>query len=678
MQQQAVIQNFPNFEAVQPELLKDQLAELLDRHREQIAKLAQQESPNWESLAQPMEDMADELNLFWSPVSHLNSVMNSEALREAYNACIPLLSAFSSELGQNRDLQAAYQKLAEREDFAALDAGRQKSVENTLRDFHLAGVALPEADKARYRELSSRLAELSSRFGDNVLDATQAWTRLFPSTEGLEGLPDTALDAAREAASQKSQEGYLLTLDFPSYYAVMTYAEDRNLRQEVYEAYSTRASDQGPQAGERDNAPLMEEILNLRQEKARLLGFDHYGSYSLATKMAKEPEQVLDFLTRLAERSRPVAEKDLAQLEAYAKEHGHESLCAWDISYWSEKYRQDRYSLSQEALKPYFPVERVLEGLFAISGRLFDIQMESANGLARYHDDVRIYHVTRQGRVIATIYMDLHARENKRGGAWMADFSVRRRLTAGGTQLPVASITCNFPRPTAERPALLTHDDVTTLFHEFGHALHHMLTEVDCYDVSGINGVAWDAVELPSQFLENWCWQKDAIPLISGHYETGEPLPDDLLEKLLAARNFQSGMMMVRQLEFALFDFRLHLSYAGQGRAYIQEVLDQVRQEVAVVPAPVFNRFQNSFGHIFAGGYAAGYYSYKWAEVLSADAFSLFEEIGIFDTDTGAHFRDTILARGGSEDPLELFVAFRGREPDVAALLKHNGITEAA
>lgn len=678
MQQPTVIQNFPLFESVQPEALQGQLTELLDQHRKTISELTAVSNPDWATLAQPMEDMSDELNRFWSPVSHLNSVLNSDALREAYNACIPLLSAYASEIGQNRALQEAYQKLKDSEEFSTLDPARQKAIENTLRDFHLAGVDLAEDKKARYREISTRLAELSSRFSDNVLDATQAWSRHYATAEGLEGLPETALEAAAQAARSKSKEGYLLTLDFPCYYAVMTYAEDRDLRHEIYEAYSTRASEVGPNAGEWDNAPLMEEILRLRHEKARLLGFEDYAAYSLATKMAKESQQVLGFLRELAARSRPVAEKDLAELSAFASGSGHAELKAWDISYWSEKYRQSRYAVSQEELKPYFPLDRVLDGLFEVCHRLFGITLEEAGGLSRYHDDVLIYHVKMDDNVVASIYMDLHAREKKRGGAWMADYAVRRRLGEDAIQLPVAFITCNFPPSTETRPALLTHDDVTTLFHEFGHALHHMLTQVDCYDVSGINGVAWDAVELPSQFLENWCWQKEAIPLISGHYKTGEALPDVLLDKLLAAKNFQSGLMMVRQLEFALFDFRLHMEYRDQGTDFVQSLLDEVRREVSVIPVPDFNRFQNSFSHIFAGGYAAGYYSYKWAEVLSADAFSLFEEQGVFDQATGMRFRQAILERGGSEDPLDLFVAFRGREPDVAALLKHNGIVEAA
>lgn len=673
-QAEKLVQNLPDFQAVDPATLQSELESLLDQNREAIAKLANQASPDWNTLAQPMEDISDALNLLWSPASHLNSVLNSEALRQAYNSCIPLLSQYSTEIGQNLALQAAYKKLAESPAFAQLDRARKKAITNTLRDFRLAGVDLPDEKKVRYKEISRRLAELASRFSDNLLDATQAWTLHLEGKEALSGLPETALEAAAQAAEAKGKAGYLLTLEFPSYYAVMTYADDRNLRHTLYQAYSTRASDQGPQAGQFDNSALITEILDLRQEKAKILGFASYADYSLATKMAKSPDQVLSFLSELARKSKPIAERDFKELKAYAASQGCQDLMAWDVSYYSEKLRQHTYAISQEALKPYFPAEQVINGLFGIVEKLFGVTMEEDPSVERYHPDVKFYRLKHEGRVIAAIYMDLYARENKRGGAWMADYAVRRRLTDGGIQLPVAFITCNFSKPTGGRPALLTHDEVTTLFHEYGHALHHMLTEVDCYDVSGINGVAWDAVELPSQFLENWCWEEDAIPAISAHYQTGESLPKAMLNRLLAARNFQSGMMMVRQLEFALFDFRLHLNYSGQGIDYVQALLDQVRSEVSVIRPPEFNRFQHSFSHIFAGGYAAGYYSYKWAEVLSADAFSLFEENGIFDADTGRKFFDCILSQGGSQDPLDLFVSFRGREPNVEALLRHNGI----
>jgi oligopeptidase A len=673
-QVEKLVQNLPDFSAVEHHLLKENLERLLDTNRQLITKLADSANPDWESLAQPMEDLSDKLNRFWSPISHLNSVMNSDDLRQAYTACIPLLSQYSTEIGQNARLQSAYKALSQSQAFVQFDQARKKAVSNTLRDFHLAGVDLPEDKKRRYKEISQRLAELASKFSDNVLDATQAWTLHLSHATRLAGFPETALDAAQQAAKARNLDGYLLTLEFPSYYAVMTYADDRLLRRELYEAYCTRASDMGPFAKRFDNSALITEILALRQEKAAILGFGSYADYSLATKMAKSVDQVMTFLRELARKSRPVAEKDFAELCEFAATQGLSDLMAWDVTYFSEKLRQHKYAISQEELKPYFPADRVIQGLFTVVEKLFGVTMEEDTTVTRYHPDVKFYRLFRQGESIAAIYMDLYARENKRGGAWMADYAVRRRLENGTLQMPVAFITCNFSKPSGDRPALLTHDEVTTLFHEFGHALHHMLTQVDCYDVSGINGVAWDAVELPSQFLENWCWQEEAIPSISSHFQTGEPLPSVMLERLLAAKNFQAGMTMMRQLEFALFDFRLHTEYRNEGIEFVQALLDEVRQEVAVLKPPVFNRFQHSFSHIFAGGYAAGYYSYKWAEVLSADAFSLFEEKGIFDPATGRRFYETVLAKGGSQDPLELFVAFRGREPQVEALLRHNGM----
>ncbi len=663
----------PNFSSIHPEQIQKDLQTMLDEHRSLITALVKAENPSWSSVAQPMDNMADQLNKYWSPISHLNSVRNNEALRQAYNASLPELSKYSTEIGQNRNLYDAFASIKTSSEFPGLTEAQQKSISNTLRDFHLAGVDLADDKKARYKEISQRLAEITSEFSDNVLDATQAWTKHFASAEGLAGLPKTALAGAKQAAKVRNKEGYVVTLDFPSYYAVMTFAENRELRKEVYEAFSTRASDQGPHAGRYDNSWLMEEILQLRLEKSKLLGFTTYADYSLATKMAGSPEEVLGFLNDLAEKSKPRAEKEMQELREFAKEQGLESLEAWDVSFYSEKLKQERYAISQEELKPYFPVEKVVNGMFAVVERLFGVTLKAVTDVNRYHEDIRYFEVERGGKSIAGIFMDLFARENKRGGAWMADYSVRRKLDDGRIQKPIAFITCNFASATEEHPALLTHNEVTTLFHEFGHALHHMLTKVDCNDVSGINGVAWDAVELPSQFLENWCWQEEGIRLISAHYQTQEPLPHELLEKMLAAKNFQSAMMMVRQLEFALFDFRLHHEYQPDGFS-IQEILDQVRNKVAVVQPPAFNRFQHSFSHIFAGGYAAGYYSYKWAEVLAADAFSKFEETGVFNPETGREFLHCILEKGGSREPMELFVEFRGRPPQTDALLRHNGI----
>jgi len=509
-----------------------------------------------------------------------------------------------------------------------------------------------------------------------VMDATQAWSRHITDAGLLDGLPESAMAQARQAAQAKELDGWLINLEFPSYYAVMTYAHDRALREEVYTAYSTRASDQGPNGGEFDNGPLIDEILALRQELAELLGYANYAELSLATKMAESTDQVVGFLRDLGQRSKPFAEQDLQALKAYAAEKGCADLQSWDVGYYSEQLRQHRYAISQEELKPYFPIDRVLQGMFGVVEKLYGIQLRETSDFDRWHPDARLFEVIEQGEVTGQFFLDLYARSHKRGGAWMDGCRDRRRLPGGALQRPIAYLVCNFTPAVGGKPALLTHDEVTTLFHEFGHGLHHLLTQVDYPTASGINGVAWDAVELPSQFMENWCWEPEGLALISGHYESGEPLPQDLLDKMLAARNFQSGLGMLRQIEFSLFDFLLHRREDPELSA--QQVLDQVRDEVAVFRPPAFNRFQNGFSHIFAGGYAAGYYSYKWAEVLSADAFSRFEEEGVLNTDTGRAFREEILARGGSREPMELFVAFRGREPKIDALLRHSGLTGEA
>ncbi len=664
----------PAFNNISIPDLPAQLEALLDQCRQRVDQLVKQPPPfTWDNLMVPLEELDDRIEKFWSPVSHLNGVMNSDELRQAYEACLPRLTAYQSEMGQNRALYDAVKSLADREDFATLDRARQQAIHHILRDFRLSGVALEKAKRERFSDIKQRLSELSTRFSNNVLDATDSWEKWIEDKNQLAGLPETALENYREQAEAKDGKGYRLTLDIPSFLPVMQYAHNRPLRRELYEAFSTRASDQGPQAGQWDNSDNMVEILQLREEKAKLLGFANYAELSLQPKMAENPQQVLDFLEDLADAARPRGEKDLAQLKAFAAEQGCDPLEAWDIPYYSEQLRQRDYAISQEQLRPYFPADKVIDGLFTVTGKLFGLGFEPRTDVDLWHPDARCYSVLKDGEPIATCYMDLYARAKKRGGAWMADYCGRRR-TGDGVQQPVAFLTCNFSPPTRDRPALLSHDEVTTLFHEFGHGLHHMLTEVEVLPVAGINGVAWDAVELPSQFLENWCWQREAIPLISGHYQTGEPLPGDLLDKMLAARNFQAGMQMLRQIEFSLFDLRLHMQPAPQEPGEIQSVLDQVRQQVAVVKPPSFNRFQHSFAHIFAGGYAAGYYSYKWAEVLSADAFSLFEEQGVMSEQAGRRFRDEILSKGGSEEAMTLFVNFRGREPSQEALLRHNGI----
>jgi oligopeptidase A len=664
----------PPFSRIAPTHVEPAIKQLIERNQQTIEQLlADNGSYTWENLLQPIEDMEDELAQAWSPVSHLNSVRNSDDLRQAYNACLPLLSEYSTWMGQHTALYQAYQQIADSEAFGSLGVAQRKSIDNALRDFRLAGVALPPQEKALYGQLRKRLSELGSKFGENVLDATNAWTKQL-DREQLPGLPETALASARQAAEQAGLEGYLINLEFPSFSPVLSYCDNRALREEVYTANCTRASELGPHGGQWDNADIITETLDLRQQLAQLLGFGNYAELSLATKMADSPQRVLDFLQQLSRQSHAQALAERQALDDFARqEHGIESLQAWDITYYSEKLRQQRYQVSQEDIRPYLPVSRVLPGLFEVVHRLYGITIREIAEFDSYHPDVQLFEVLQDDQLIARFYLDLYARAHKRGGAWMDDCRVRRRVNEQ-LQVPVAYLVCNFTPPVGDTPALLTHNELTTLFHEFGHGLHHMLSRQTVAAVSGINGVAWDAVELPSQFLENWCWERDALAFISGHHVSGEPLPPELLDKLLAARNFQSAIIMARQLEFSLFDFRLHQEWTQGTAESAQALLDEVRGEVAVVDVPRYNRFQNSFSHIFAGGYAAGYYSYKWAEVLSADAYSRFEEEGIFNARTGADFRTQILEAGGSKEPLELFVAFRGREPQIEPLLRHSGI----
>ncbi|QEA38075.1 oligopeptidase A [Pistricoccus aurantiacus] len=671
----------PPFAEIQPEHVVPAIEQLLEENRAAIERLvaqANQQTPTWDSLVAPLEELNDRLSQAWSPVSHLNSTMNSQALREAHQACLGKLSAYGTWLGQHEGLFRAYQALAQSPERVHFTQAQQRAIDNTLRDFRLAGVDLPEDKKRRYGEIQARLSELANTFSNQLLDATQAWHKDITDEHILAGLPQSALDTLKANAQAKDIEGYRITLDMPSFIPVVNFADNRELRREVYTAFVTRASDQGPNAGQHDNAPVIEETLALRQELVELLGFETYADYSLATKMAESPRQVLDFLHDLAGRAYPQAQEEFTELSAYAKEElGLAELAPWDIGYASEKLREARYAISQEQLRPYFPAPKVIDGLFDVVERLYGLAFERDDSAPRYHPDVSFYRILENGTPIAGFYLDLYAREGKRGGAWMDECRVRREREDGSLQLPVAYLTCNFTRPLGDKPALLTHDEVTTLFHEFGHGLHHMLTQQTVADVSGINGVAWDAVELPSQFMENFCWEREGLDLIARHVDSGESLPDELLERLQAARNFQSAMGMMRQLELSLFDFRLHSELTKPSAEDVQTLLDDVRAEVSVLPRADFNRFQNGFGHIFAGGYAAGYYSYKWAEVLSADAYSAFEEAGTFDSATGRRFRQTILEAGGSRDAADLFHAFRGREPSVEPLLRHSGIRAA-
>ncbi len=672
------LQGLPAFSRIRPEHVEPAIDQLLaDCRRKTEQLLSEIQGFTWDNLVEPLEILDDRLDCAWSPVSHMNSVVNSEDLRQAYNACLPKLSAYATEVGQNELLYQAYKQI--RENSTDLDYAQIKSLDNALLGFHLSGVDLPEAEKSRFKEISQELSRLGSRFNENLLDATNAWTKLIKDESELTGLPQSAKDLARQAAEQRGEDGWMFTLDFPSYLPVLTYAENRELRYEMYEAYSTRASDRGPHAGQWDNGEIMEQILALKHEQAQLLGFDNYVQRSLARKMARSGEEVMEFLTDLADRSLPQAKAEFSELKQYAlEEFGADDLEAWDISFYSEKLRQQRYSISQEEIKPYLPETRVIPGMFEVVRRLFGMEITLVDGIDCWHPDVRFYEIRGQdGKLRGEFYLDLYARPNKRGGAWMDD-CFGRFVTKQRCQTPVAYLTCNFSPPIGDQPALLTHDEVVTLFHEFGHGLHHMLTQIDYPGVSGISGVAWDAVELPSQFMENWCWEREALDLVSGHYETGESIPEEMYRRMRAAKNFQSGMQMVRQLEFSLFDMRIHQEYSPELGSRIYEILEQVRDEVAVIRPPEFNRFAHGFSHIFGGGYGAGYYSYKWAEVLSADAFSLFEKRGIFDQNTGKSFLQNILEQGGAKDAMELFVAFRGREPKIDALLRHSGIPAEA
>ncbi|EJL6717832.1 oligopeptidase A [Vibrio alginolyticus] len=669
--------DLPPFSQIKPEHIKPAVEQAIADCRAKIDEVLQDNAhPTWDSVIAPIEEADDRLSRIWSPVGHMNSVVNSEELREAYESCLPILSEYGTWVGQHKGLYEAYKTIKASEEFATLTRAQQKTITDALRDFELSGIGLPSDEQHRYGEISKRMSELSSKFSNNVLDATMGWTKHITDEKDLAGMPESALAAAKAAAEAKELDGYLITLDIPSYLPVMTYCDNQELRKEVYEAYVTRASDRGPNAGKWDNSEIITEQLKLRHEISRMLGFNTYSEKSLATKMAETPDQVLGFLNDLATRAKPQGEREVGELRQFAKsEFGVEELNVWDIAYYSEKQKQHLFQISDEELRPYFPESKVVSGLFEVLNRVFGMTVTEREGVDTWHESVRFFDIfDAEGTLRGSFYLDLYAREHKRGGAWMDDCRGRRVTLSGELQTPVAYLTCNFNRPVGDKPALFTHDEVVTLFHEFGHGIHHMLTQVDTGAVSGINGVPWDAVELPSQFLENWCWEEDALAFISGHYETGEPLPKAMLDKMLAAKNFQSAMGILRQLEFGLFDFTLHTEYDPEVGARVLETLAKVKEKVAVVPAVEWARFSHSFGHIFAGGYSAGYYSYLWAEVLSSDAYSRFEEEGIFNKETGLSFLNNILEMGGSEEPMELFKRFRGREPQIDALLRHSGI----
>ena len=668
----------PPLQDIEPRHVLAAVGAIVEHNEASIEQLLDEvDSPTWESVVQPVEDLNERLNMAWAPVSHLNGVSNSDALRKAYDAALPVLTSYHTKQGHNTRLYEMFSRVAQQPSRSAWSAARNQALEHALRDFRLAGVALPGEQKERFAQLQEELARLGTAFANNVLDATQGWHRHIATEEELEGIPENVRKSLRQAAVARGLEGHVITLDLPSYLPVMQYGRLRSLRSELYRAYATRASGEGPQAGQWDNTATMDRILSARHEMAALLGFASYADYSLASKMAESPRQVDAFLRDLAQRCKPMAQRELEELRAFARERDDlDDLQAWDVPYYSEQLRQERYALSQQALRPYFPLDRVLSGLFELVRRLFGIEVERVEGFASYHPDVALYHVRRDGEHIASFLLDPFAREAKRGGAWMANCRSRRIDGAGRLHLPVAFLVCNFTPPHGGEPSLLTHDEVTTLFHEFGHGLHHMLTRVEVGSVSGINGVPWDAVELPSQFLENWCWEEEVLALVSRHYETGEALPAPLLQRLLRAKHFQAGLLMLRQLEFALFDMEIHAGSPARPGFSIQGALDAVRAELSVLPVPAFNRFANSFTHVFAGGYAAGYYSYKWAERLSADAYSRFEQEGIFNAATGRSFRESILETGGVSDAAAAFESFMGRAPDSAALLRHSGIED--
>ena len=669
--------DLPPFSQIKPEHVKPAVEQVIEACRNKIEQVLEgNTSPSWDNLVAPIDEVDDRLGRIWSPVSHMNSVMNSDELREAYESCLPVLSEYGTWVGQHKGLFDAYKAIKASEAFSALDQAQQKTITDALRDFELSGIGLPADEQHRYGEISKRQSELGSQFSNNVLDATMGWSKQVTDVAELAGMPESALAAAQAAAEAKEQEGYLLTLDIPSYLPVMTYCDNQELRQELYEAYVTRASDRGPNAGKWDNTEIITEQLKLRHEIARMLGFSTYSEKSLSTKMAETPDQVLGFLNDLAVKAKPQGEREVEELRQFAeKEFGVSELNLWDIAYYSEKQKQNLFEISDEELRPYFPESKAVSGLFEVLNRVFGMSVSEREGVDTWHDSVRFFDIfDATGTLRGSFYLDLYAREHKRGGAWMDDCRGRRITQSGELQTPVAYLTCNFNKPVGDKPALFTHDEVVTLFHEFGHGIHHMLTQVEAGAVAGINGVPWDAVELPSQFLENWCWEEEALSFISGHFETGEALPKEMLEKMLAAKNFQSAMFILRQLELGLFDFTLHTEYDPEVGARVLETLADVKSKVSVLPSLDWNRFSHSFGHIFAGGYSAGYYSYLWAEVLSADAFSAFEEEGIFNTETGSRFLNNILEMGGSEEPMELFKRFRGREPQIDAMLRHAGI----
>ena len=672
------IDTLPAFKHIKAEHIEPAIDKIISDNKKQLKELLKQTNCSWENLVQPLQKMDSKLNRTWSPVRHMNSVMNSETWRKQHDKCLPKLSSYHTELSQNENLFNAFKSLRESDEFENYSTAQKQVIKHALIDFELGGVALDKEKKKRFKEVKELLSQLSNTFSQNVLDATNKWKKIVTDKKELKGIPDYAMDMLKQNAQNKKKKGYLLGLDFPSFNAVMTYAENRELRKEVYLGYVTRASeikDKNSDNKRFDNTEVIKDILEGRLVIAELLGYKNHAEVSIAKKMASSTDEVLKFLNDLNDKSHDKAIAEFEELESFAKDQDSiDKLEPWDMAFYFEKLKNNRYEFSQQELKPYFPAPKVINGLFEIVNRLYGISIIENKTVEVWHEDVTFYDISdADNNLRGQFYLDLYARENKQGGAWM-DECVCRMKQDDNIQIPVAYLTCNLTPPVGDKPALLDHNEVTTLFHEFGHGLQHMLTTIDEYDVSGINGVEWDAVELPSQFMENWCWQKESLELISGHYETAEKIPEDLFNKMLSAKNFRAASIMIRQLEFALFDFELYKNYATPGYEGVQQTLDNVRSRVAARKDIEENRFQNSFSHIFGGGYAAGYYSYKWAEVLSADAFSKFEENGIFDKKTGQEFLENILEKGGSEPAADLFKKFRGREPDSEALLRHCGL----
>jgi oligopeptidase A len=667
------LDGLPAFAEIRPEHVSPAVDELLAKANAALERVTDAEVPaDYDAMSAVLDVATERLNRAWGAVGHLNAVANTPELRAAYNENLPKVTEFHTRLGSDERLYAKYKALAAGAE--TLTAPRRKALSNAMRDFVLGGAELQGQAKARFAQIQERLAELAQKFSEHVLDATDSFSYDASQAE-MEGVPADVQQAARQAAHAAGRDAWRLTLHAPSYLPVMQYATHRPLRETMYRAYFTRASELGPP--ERDNSPLMSELLALRQEEAHLLGRPTFAHVSMVRKMARSPDEVLAFLRDLARRARPYAERDLAELRDFAVQQlGIAAPQPWDLPFAAEKLKEARYAFSEQEVKQYFTEPRVLQGLFRIIETLFEVSIRPDTASV-WHDDVRFFRVERGSQLVAQFYLDLYARPGKRPGAWMDDVRGRWLRPEGRTQTPVAQLVCNYAAPVGGRPALLTHDDVITLFHEFGHGLHHMLTQVNDIGVAGISGVEWDAVELPSQFMENFAWEWDVLRHMTRHVDTSAPLPRELFDKMLAAKNFHSGLAMLRQIEFAVFDMRLHSDFDPAGGRSALELLEEVRSRIAVLRPPAYNRFPNSFSHIFAGGYAAGYYSYKWAEVLSADAYGYFEENGILDPKIGGRFLDEILSVGGSRPAAESFRAFRGREPRVEALLRLNGMIAA-